>query len=527
MIVALIGALLILATTLFLAVYVPPNNWDSHVYHLPRVEQWIQNKTIAFYPTHIDRQLYTYPLAELGIAHLRMLSGSDMLFNAVQWTAFLIAALTASLITKLFKGKISHQVVAFLFVLTLPMGILQATTTQNDFVTAMWLSIACLFLLVSRSQPTFSQLAWFSSALALAFLTKATAYFFALPFILWMLFILWQIQRPALVSRTLFIVVIVTALIFTHHYRNIMVYGSPFGQPRVKYTLTTLHPIYYVSNALKNISLHLAAPEVKKVLEQSLVAVHTHVLNVDINDKETSWPGESFKLVYAISEDYISNEVHFISVALVFSFITFSHKARWREHKLLVLVVSCGFVLIVSVLRWQPWATRLHLPLYVLSAPVIGIIIGNFSRWIVLFYCLMLLVTAVPVLILNEQKPFVGGRTIFQKSSEELLFQARRNLRQDYVDSTHFIYRHGFKTVGLYHETDEWEYPVWKLLKELTHDQVQIGNYAVHDQSALTHKTPLTFEAVICLQCNLIERQDVFTSFPYSQEFGSIIVYYQ
>ena len=51
---------------LFLAVYVPPNTWDAMTYHLSRVEHWIQNKNVEYYPTPNIRQLFHQPL-ELSV----------------------------------------------------------------------------------------------------------------------------------------------------------------------------------------------------------------------------------------------------------------------------------------------------------------------------------------------------------------------------------------------------------------------------------------------------------------------------
>ena len=51
----------ILFVTAFIAVVGWPNQWDTMVYHLSRVDHWAQNKTVAFYPTHILRQLFNPP----------------------------------------------------------------------------------------------------------------------------------------------------------------------------------------------------------------------------------------------------------------------------------------------------------------------------------------------------------------------------------------------------------------------------------------------------------------------------------
>ncbi|MEM5774182.1 MAG: hypothetical protein AAGU05_04205, partial [Anaerolineaceae bacterium] len=41
------------AATLAIAVIAAPNNWDSMVYHLSRVAHWVQNQSVAHYPTSI------------------------------------------------------------------------------------------------------------------------------------------------------------------------------------------------------------------------------------------------------------------------------------------------------------------------------------------------------------------------------------------------------------------------------------------------------------------------------------------
>ena len=70
------------------------------------------------------------------------------------------------------------------------MGILQATSTQNDYVLSMWLVCMVYFMLImvdKNNQKGLSLIYTFAigCSLGLAILTKGTAYVFVLPFILW------------------------------------------------------------------------------------------------------------------------------------------------------------------------------------------------------------------------------------------------------------------------------------------------------------------------------------------------------
>ncbi len=69
-------------------------------YHLARVAHWGQNHTVAFYPTHIVRQLYQPPWAEYAMLHLYILAGGDRLANLVQWVAMAVSLVGVSVIAR-------------------------------------------------------------------------------------------------------------------------------------------------------------------------------------------------------------------------------------------------------------------------------------------------------------------------------------------------------------------------------------------------------------------------------------------
>jgi hypothetical protein len=75
---------IILVVSCFMAFIYPPNNWDSMTYHLPRIEHWLQNKTLRHYFSSNQRQLISAPFAEMLILQGRSLSGNNWLMNLVQ-----------------------------------------------------------------------------------------------------------------------------------------------------------------------------------------------------------------------------------------------------------------------------------------------------------------------------------------------------------------------------------------------------------------------------------------------------------
>ena len=114
--------------------------------------------------------------------HTYLLTGGDHLINLIAFAAYGGSIVGVSAIAGAFGLTPRAQAIAALFCATLPNAILQASGAKNDFLLAFWLVCAVYFAV--RRDALFLAL---SVALALA--TKATAYLFLPPLLLYAVFV--------------------------------------------------------------------------------------------------------------------------------------------------------------------------------------------------------------------------------------------------------------------------------------------------------------------------------------------------
>ena len=171
------GFSLILGALFVVAYLAPANTSDSLQYHMTRVVHWAQNQSIRHYATSFNPQIYNPIWAEEVILHFRQLWGNDRLANLVQWFSMAGSLIGVSFLARLLGANRKGQMAAAAFALSLPMGLLQATSTQNDYVVAFWLICLLSLTALSTVRPlTKLELLSTSLVLGLGLLTKGTFY---------------------------------------------------------------------------------------------------------------------------------------------------------------------------------------------------------------------------------------------------------------------------------------------------------------------------------------------------------------
>ena len=501
----LLGGLSLIALgTLVIALVAAPNNWDSMVYHLSRVMHWLQNQSLAFYPTHILRQLYLNPWTEYVHANLYALSGADRFLNLVQWFSGVGTLLGVSLLARQLGAGVSGQVLAAVFAGTLPMTVLQMTSTQNDLTVAFWLVCLAVFALQDLRAPNRAAQVGLGLCLGLAVLTKSTAYLFAFPILLVYAVRRWQSSRLGALRPLILIAGLALLLNLPHYARNLAAFGSPLGPAEETRLYRNEHfgAGVLVSNLSRNLALHLiSVSPVNEVVEGAVGGLHEW-LKLDVNDPQTTWQDHRFALTrFVVNEDFTGAPLHLL--AFLFTLVGLAFRRRRLENGeawILTGSLLAGFLLFCGFLRWQLWHARLHLPLLVLSAGVVGllpqVISARWSRVAGLF----LLAATLPVFYFNQSKPLVQDWNIFNLPRREVMI-IRKNLVVPYIEGVNYLIDERHCTqVGLYLPDEEWEYPLWELYRAARVGQFRIEHVGVRNRSAALPRQPFEPCAIFASQ---------------------------
>jgi hypothetical protein len=141
-------ALVLLVYELVLGLAVPPNNGDALMYHLPRAAAWAQHGGIYWIPFAPNVELNAYqPLAEQQILFLFVAAGSGALLALPQFLAELAALVAVYGAARRLGFGVGPAACSACLVATFCVVALEATTAQNDLVTASFAAVAACFLL--------------------------------------------------------------------------------------------------------------------------------------------------------------------------------------------------------------------------------------------------------------------------------------------------------------------------------------------------------------------------------------------
>ena len=121
---------------LSLAVFTPPNNYDSMTYHLSRAAAWYQHHRVGYVDSHSARENESAPNAEILMLFSLLFVHGDRLAAIWQWLAQPAAMASIYVIALRLGVSRAAAVFAALLFATMAQPALQASSTQNDLVAA-------------------------------------------------------------------------------------------------------------------------------------------------------------------------------------------------------------------------------------------------------------------------------------------------------------------------------------------------------------------------------------------------------
>jgi hypothetical protein len=220
---------------------------------------------------------------------------------------------------------------------------------------------------------------------------------------------------------------------------------------------------------LRNAGMHMGTsiPQVNKFLTRGVYGLAS-IFRLDLNDTRATFAPYRFEVQKPSScEDDAGNLFHFV-LFVVLTVLAVLAGIRGDGWKLWGMMFAMA-VIFAFFVRWQPWVSRLQLPLFVLAAGWAAAVMERVipGRWRPAIV-LVLVVMALPFLLSGWPRRLVGKKTILAKTREEIYFMQNKPLYAEYAaeaDRIASAARAGCRDIGLVIGNDSWEYPLFPLLQ--------------------------------------------------------------
>jgi hypothetical protein len=510
-----LGLGILLALLFVIILYAPVNNTDSLQYHLGRVVHWVQDRSLEHYATNFEPQLINPIWAEEAILHIRLLWGDDRFAELVQWSAMLGCILVVSLIAGLLGAGRKGQIAAALFSASVPLGILEATSAQNDYVAAFWLVCLLASTLLCYQEESF--IFYVACALGLGLLTKGTFYPYALPVMGWLAYLL--LKRLGL-KRTLKPLLLTAGIVFVLNvgfwWRNILTFGGPLGSETYvgRMASISVNPGFIGASVARNIAMNYVTPS-----DQVNSEMHARLTKV-FGKYDPNLQGFQFTWGWN-HEDLAANPLHFLTIPVCLLVLLIFRKRIQNPLVWQYILVSLSiFVALSFIIKIDQYGIRYQLPFMITWAPVFGLALEVLHRprlyWAVVLF---LLVIMLPWVFYNRTRsliamqdapgPFTipcswhlgcGVRSVLVEPPITILFTNFTPYRDIYSEMAEVIKSSGCMKIGLVIDSWDSEYLFWWLL-----DAPQSGRQieTLYTVPVLEKYLDVTYKpcAVICKLC--------------------------
>lgn len=393
-----------------------PTTTDAHNYHITRAVYWLTDQTI------IQKEVYTShdfmsPLPSIANAVLYSLKGDRLLFLS-QWLCFVVGVLLVGKLAALLSASKFQTHIAQGLALTIPIVLLEASSTQADLMVAMWTLVSVIYAIKFLKQKRPRDLVFVCLAVGLGILSKATMYIYAIvPFLL----VFWTIcnskrKAQVLIWGTVGILLLLT-LNLPHWIQNKRLFDSYLGDSytiegeSIPFVVERYSVEGLILNLYRNIMMNVPLGGLSAEFDQMIEPIFKK-LGTSFSDRTYTWYEQAFKHTsYPIpQEDIAPAPIQTMIVAMTAIFVLYKSKSSLTAWLFISTLLS--FFAFSSILLWQEYHVRQQIALLFVFLPASVLLLPISKRvWKIILTIGVL--SSFMVIIANTSRPLISYAQIF------------------------------------------------------------------------------------------------------------------
>jgi len=453
-----------------------PRNYDSMVYHLSRVGYWAQFKTLRhFFTTNLRQTLYSVNGEVLLLWPYTFLK-SDTAFSLLQWICMLFTSVLVYKASRLIRlSKKQSLFSSFLFI-TLPLIVIESTTTQNDIVLTFFIFSTICFLMIGLRKSCDDHILISAVSLGIVSGIKAT-FFLAVPGIVVVLvyyylsgektsdFLHYKKDKELLKKWIKYSLLFILLLGVYNYVLNFIGVGNALGGKSdfaisdysLEAFLTNLVRIMYRFIDFSGIPSKLIPSPLLSYISKIFKALF-ELFGIDYNLNSATICGVfSFTVNTRSCDSSYFGPLGFLIILPVFFFSTFRLFIKKRRDNLFktCLIIMAGSVLIsyCTLLKYNSWVGRFFIMFVAFVSPLCGVFYSrkkvNVKMKLIFLICLN---TAITCQVYNLLKPlpesFVNMKQRTNSSNFYYLKYIEDNIEPD-------------KNIGIVITGNMWDFPLF------------------------------------------------------------------
>ena len=322
-----------------------------------------------------------------------------------------------------------------------------------------------------------------------------------------------------------------------HYTRNVELSGSVLGYDSaqgdgfLRWRNETFGWKQTASNVLRNVSEQLGGRSERwnRAVYDRVVQAHKF-LGIDVNDPATTWRWAVFQPPRNSNHEADANSRWHLLILGIAAAILIWRAVHCGERApvLYVLALMGGFLTFCAYLKWQPFETRLLLPLLVAASPIAGIAAGRRRLVVLLALCLFLLGVARLPALENWVRPLVGPRSVLRVPRDERYFadMGQWNNRASYERTGAVLAAGDCTIIGIDSTNLSLEYPLMALLRERRPGTVFVHVGTENASNRFRPAADAAPCAVVCLNCvGDTKRESLYGAFPLKTDIDQFVVY--